>query len=225
MKVQLLVNKLKSLLPGLPELTPVDPEKFNDPLASQTSWQCLKSGSANFTTHKLFITPENNLVYRSTALLKAFGIPFIIVGLALLYVYYAAIIPYRIMMVMGPILTAAGIVLLVQSIIPIGFDYYRRLFYSGFRKNGFTDNIQNKHYTSFNHIHAVQILTKVGKVSSSSENYHEDRYFYAYELNLVLHDGGRKYVMTYINAEQALADADEISKLIKIPVWNAIIEE
>jgi hypothetical protein len=65
------------------------------------------------------------------------------------------------------------------------------------------------------------LLTKIGKVSSVSDG-DNDHYFYAYELNLVLHDGSRKYVMTYINAEQVQEDADEISKLINIPVWNSI---
>lgn len=200
----------------------VHPERYNDPVAMNCSWRCLKSGSANFTTHRLFRTADHDLVYRSTILSKIIGIFFIIVGTAMLVAYFAVIIKHWTMPVFGLIFVISGTVIFVQSIIPIGFDSRKGLFYRGWRQKGCTKMSNQKYCVSFNQIHAIQLLKKIGRVSSSSENFHEDRYFYAYELNLVLHNGARKYIMTYINLEQALADAEQISQLVGVPVWNGM---
>lgn len=204
-----LMDIIKSKLPKFPRVPKVNPEKFNDQLAFIISWKCLKSNSSNFTTHKLIDT-KDKLVYKSTKLLKFFGWPFIVVGVALLVAYFAALIERRILLVVGPLFIIAGVMVIYQSIIPIGFDSEKRLFYSGWR---------NKHCVTFSQIHAIQVLTKIGSVSSGSDSF-RDHYFYAYELNLVLHDSSRRYVMTYICLEQVLEDAEKIANCIRVPVWN-----
>lgn len=217
-----LIKAIKSLLHRMPETRIVHPEKFNDPIASRCGWECLKTGSANFVTHKLVKSPENNLVYRSTLSLKIFSIAFIIVGLALMTLYFCGVNEHWIMLVIGPIVVLAGIVVAVQNMIPIGFDSRKRVYYRGWKQKNHKEIPGPKSGVFFRQIHAIQLLTKIGKVSSSSENFHSDSYFYAYELNLILHDAGRKYVMSYINKDQALTDANKISELVEAPVWKTI---
>ncbi len=216
------IRKLKSLSLGLPGSPTVHPEKFNDPVALLCGWQCLKQGSANFTTHRLIHTSGNNLEYRSSLLMKIFGIPFIIIGLALPALYFFVINRHFIMLVIGPVFALIGISLVVQSMIPIGFDSRKRAYYRGWKQRKIELMTDLRCGVLFEQIHTIQLLKKIGHVSSSSENYHGDSYFYAYELNLILNDGSRRYVMSYINMDQALTDANEISKLVGIPVWNAI---
>lgn len=95
------------------------------------------------------------------------------------------------MLVSGPLLMISGAVVIIQSILPVGFDSKNRLFYRGWRVKGREAVLNLKNAIPFNRIHAIQLITKVGRTSSSLENYHEDHYFYAYELNLVLPDGTR----------------------------------
>ncbi len=213
---------IRSWLFRIPLTPPVDPERFNDPLAITCGWKSLRSGSANFTTHRLFQMKDSSLIYKSVSMLKVFGIAFIIVAAASLYIYFVAINTHWIMLVISLLFLIVGIVVEVQSMIPIGFDSQNKLYYRGWRSNRQDHVASPQKSLPFNEIHAIQLLTKVGKVTDSSENIHGNRYFYAYELNLVSHSGTRKYVMTYINREQALADAELISELVKAPVWNAI---
>lgn len=207
--IKKLIGIIKSKLPKLPEIPRVNPEKFNDELAFATSWKYLKYNSSNFTTHRLIET-NDKLVYKSTKLLKFFGYPFIVAGVALLIAYFSALIETMIALVAGSLFLIAGVIVIFQSLIPIGFDSEKRLFYSSF---------SNKNIVTFSQIHAIQVLTKIGSVSGGSD-YSNDRYFYAYELNLVLHDSSRRHVMTYISLEQVLIDAEKIANFIRIPLWN-----
>lgn len=139
----------------------------------------------------------------------------------MLGLYLFDITRHFIFLVLGPVLALAGIIIVIQNMIPIGFDSRNSVFYRGWKQKNGKSKTGPENGVPFGQVHAIQLLKKIGKVSSSSENFHEDSHFYAYELNLILHDGSRIYVMSYIYMNQALIDANEISKLVGIPVWNA----
>lgn len=217
-----IIKKLKNLLLNLPETPKVYPEIFNDPVALKCGWNSLRNGSANFNTHRLIKSPENDLLYQSTLPFKLFGIFFAIIGLILITLYFNFNDRHWIMLVIGSVFIIAGVIIVGQSIFPIGFDSIRKIYYRGWKQKHYKRTTDNIPGVPFRQIRAIQLLIKIGKVSSSSENYHGDTYFYAYELNLILQDAGRKYVMSYIDKKQVLSDAKEISDLTGAPVWNTI---
>jgi hypothetical protein len=195
---------------GAPEAPLADPKKFNDSVAEKCGWHPMKGGAANFTTHKLKQTGEN-LAYKPTPSVLAMGTLFTLAGLGLLAAFLVNTSSHWILPLVGLVFLGAGIFILIQSASPAFFDSKSKTVGKGSGK---------KTVAGFDDIHGVQLLTKVGRVSGNSESYQRDTYFYAYEMNLVRHDGQRVYLMTYTKKNQAIEDAGRISKLLGCPVWD-----
>lgn len=198
---------------GIPESPDVDLNRFQDPVAKKCDWKPLKPGAANFNTHKLHKTGEDVLEYKPTPITLTMGIGFALAGVALLASSLFGMIDHWIVLVVGSIFLVVGAILFLQGTKPVAFDNRSKTFRRG---RG------NKDCTPFDQIHGIQILTKIGKVSSNSDSYQQDRYFYAYEMNLVMHDSARTHVMSYTNKDQVINDADLISQMTNAQIWNGI---
>jgi hypothetical protein len=96
-----------------------------------------------------------------------------------------------------------GIFLVKDSSGPMTFDKEKDIFYKGWRLKQGT---KKKTSALLEEIHAVQLLeNKTGA-----------------ELNLVLQDGSRIYVITNRSKRQIRTDGELISRFLGIPIWDAI---
>jgi len=206
-----ILKNIKNSPFGGPLIPEVDSNQFNDPVAKKCSWEPLKSSSANFNTHKLHKVGEKTLAYKPTPITLIMGIAFVVVGVGLLASYSLGFIEHWIALAVGLIFSCAGVIMFVQGTTPITFDIQSKTFCRGRGQ---------KQCTPFDRIHGIQILTKIGKVSSNSDNIQRDSYYYAYEMNLVLHDSTRIYVMAYTNRDKAISDAGLIAEMTNVPIWN-----
>lgn len=209
------IKGIGSSLFGMPVAPEAELSRFKDPVALKCSWEPMKRNSANFTSHVLRETLKGDLIFKPTGMGRIFGVLFVLAGLGLIFAYFFSSNMNWPLLLIGSIFLMVGIFIVVQINTPIEFDNQKKAFCRGFGK---------KKCVSFDMIHGIQILQKLGKVSTSSENYHRDQYFFAYEVNLVLHDCRRVHVMTYLKLNQAVEDSDHIATLVQATVWNGIAQ-
>ena len=206
-----LLKKIKNSPFGGPRIQEIDSSQFNDPVAQKCSWEPLKSATANFNTHKLQKVGDKALTYKPTPMMLIMGIAFVAVGVGVLAAYAFGAIAHWMALVMALLFSCAGVIIFLQGTTPMTFDIKSKTFCRG---------RSQKQCTSFDRIHGIQILVKIGKVNNNSDNIQRVSYFYAYEINLVLHDGNRVYVMAYTNKDKALNDAGLIADLVHVPIWD-----
>lgn len=206
-----LLKNIKNSPFGGPWIQEIDPSQFNDPVAEKCGWEPLKSATANFNTHQLRKLGDKALAYKPTPLTLIMGIAFVVVGVGVLVAYSTGAIEHWVALVAGFVFTGAGIIISAQGTTPITFDIQSKTFCRGRSR---------KQCTPFDQIHGIQILTKIGKVNNDSDNIQRVSYFYAYEINLVLHEGSRIYVMAYTNRDKAINDAGLIADMINVPIWD-----
>jgi hypothetical protein len=82
------------------------------------------------------------------------------------------------------------------------FDKKQGVFFKGRRPK----KENKKAFARLEDIHAIQLLENRSGA----------------ELNLVLNDGSRIYVITHRSKRQIRIDGDLLSKFLNIPVWDAI---
>ena len=72
-------------------------------------------------------------------------------------------------------------------------------------------------------VHALQLLRKyVRRNNSSSSSSSSRRGYYVYELNLVLKDGTRRFVVSHGSGNSLMNDAKKLSEFLNVPVWSAV---
>jgi hypothetical protein len=123
------------------------------------------------------------------------------------------------------IFALSGVFIIMQASMPIVFDKSARMFYRGRKQPKIPDATDSKHTVSFNDIHAIQLLTRLESSSNadnSNNQFRRTRYYRVYEMNLVKHDGKRKYVNTFGKDDIARHDANIIADFIGVPVWDGI---
>lgn len=200
--------------------------KLDDPFAREIDWSSLNCGGANFRTRVISQTPDG-ISFLPTWGGKIFAGLFIVIGAVIMWVgtglkidplqflryplsmlrHCIHVIPHTMrgekifLFLFGSVFFLAGLVTLYFFIKPVIFDRTWKKFFKGF---AFFPQKQ----VDFEDIYAVQIVTSI---SSKYVNY---------QINLVLTDKRRVNVVSHINKETALADADTIGKLLGKPVWN-----
>ncbi len=204
---------------------PVDPSRFNDPVALQTLWTPAKGGGANFRTHKLVEVDSGRLEFRASWGAKLFYLVFLLLGLGLLVAFSAfkfassgfsfdveTIMP----LAFGLVFACVGGGLWLAGTAPIVFDRHKGAFWKGRKSpDQVFDKAQLKKYARFEDIHALQILSEHCRGNKSS--------YYSYELNLVLKDGRRLNVVDHGNLNKLRADALILSAFLKKPVWDVAL--
>lgn len=186
-----------------------DPSEFNDDIALKTEWESFSKGSSNFNTHRLFDDIGYGLRYKPTKSL------YFLTGIFML-------------------LGGGTAIALVTSAIHDGKDINQDILYPalfgliffliglglfiGLRRSVFFDQTERcmvikDERTYFSDIHAIQLVMHR---SSKHRNY---------QINFVLRDAGRVYVMTYADSRTARQDAVRVANLIGLPsnrIWDAL---
>ncbi|AGA35385.1 hypothetical protein TVNIR_3757 [Thioalkalivibrio nitratireducens DSM 14787] len=202
---------------------PLDPTRYDDPVAEQTDWTPIGGSSANFRTHRLREVEQGRLEFRTTLGAKLFWMIFAAIGLGLLAVFYGNGLqaegfewnPDMLgVTAFGLVFAAVGFGGLYFSSAPIVFDLRRGLFWKGRKAPGrVADRRRLKHFAELNDVHALQLL----RTWSTGKNRRR-----VYELNLVLKDGERVPVLRHGGSLAALrAEAEQVARLLDRPLWDA----
>ena len=180
----------------------IDPEQFNDAVALLTKWNSTFGTSASFTTHILVEKNIKVFEYQPTIQNIAFCFGYMLfAGFALFMTIFAAHSMFG--AVICGLFLVVGILLVRDSSVPITFDKEQGVFYKGWRLK---ERTNKKKFARLEDIHAVQLLENRAGA----------------ELNLVLKDGSRIFVLTNRSKRQMSIDGELISKFLGIPVWDAI---
>ena len=201
-----------------------DPSGLNDPIAMQTEWRPLKSGGTNFKTHKLVEVNYHRLEFKATVFARIFCMLFLLAGLAVVFFFGLKTIDWQnltsnfesaIPLIAGLIFATVGSVLLYFCTKPIVFDKTYGYYWKGRKEPAQTYDQDNKKTSApLSDIHALQIVSE--RVSSSKNSY------YSYEINLVLHDGGRLNVIDHGRLASIREDAQKVAAFLGIPVWDSV---
>lgn len=188
-----------------------DPSDFNDEIALRTQWEAFRKASGNFNTHKLAADEDSGYGLRY----KPAGGFYFLTGIF--------------MLIGGG--TAAGIVgstiqkgepldseTLVPALFSMVFFVIGFALYIGLRRPVFFDltercMVLGDSRTYFSDIHALQLVRQRGGEHTN------------YQINLVLRDAGRIFVMNYADRQTARKDAARIAQAIGLApqrIWDAL---
>lgn len=220
----MILDKMKSMIHTFENPVQVDPEKFQDPLALSLPWQGMGRNSPGATSTVLYEAAPGVLKYKPSTAARIFALIFMLAGILSSVVYFFVPVtgsgPKWVLLLVGLLFTAAGILIFLRSSMTIAFDGPRGLFYKGRSAKEESQEGEGKSSLKFSDIHALQLLLRMARVQSSDNR--PDRFVPVYELNLVKNDGGRMHVITYTRKEKAREDAWTISDLLHVPVWDGI---
>lgn len=192
----------------------IDFDLFNDDFSKEIDWYPLKPGGANFQTHKIVKTEGMKYAVEKTAGYKVFCGIFILIGLAVFgFGVYGHLFNLRNTPGLG--IGIAGLLFTVVGIVMLKFSDKNYIF------NGSRSRIEMKNESpiQFSQVHAIQILSERIRSTSSSRSRRRHTYR-SYELNLVLKDKRRINIMDHGNREALVQDANKISSLMNVPIWD-----
>jgi len=229
------ITKLPPLLRGLAEKMvrmvrsrlPVNPARFNDPVAEQTEWTPAKRGGANFRTRRFRERSHHRLEFSISLGGLLFGLLFALSGLSSLIFVILFIIPTmkelpvfaRILLPLSSLVfLGVGSWLIVSFSRPVVFDKELGWFWKGYRPPSLSGGAYKpKTGTPLNRIYALQILAEQVQSKNSS--------FFSYELNLVCRDASRINLVDHGHYESIRNEAETLSAFLGVPVWDAVVPE
>ncbi len=186
-----------------------DPAEFNDEIASRTQWDAFRKPTGNFNTHKLVEKPGYGLAYKPAGGFYFLTGMFIFLGgLAMVTVIGQALQQSKPMN--GDVLFPAAIGLMFFIIGICLFRFMTRpvIFDSANRSMDLREQ-----RTYFSDIYAIQLIVQRG---SKHRNY---------QVNLVMRNADRVYVMNYADSATARTDAARIAETIGIArdkIWDIL---
>jgi hypothetical protein len=218
-----MLQKLKTFVEKLKDVSEFDPSVFNDPVAGQTSWKPAKNGGTNFQTHKLVEKDHHRMEFVPTLGATLFCGIFALVGAAVIFLeffvgiadpqddpFWGSVFAYM----FGLIFLGVGVGIYYFKALPRVFDKWAGLYWKGHKKPAnIYDRSSGGEFARFTEIHAIQILSE--RVRSDKSSYT------SYELNLVLGNGERLNVIDHGKKSAILADAQKLSAFLGKPVWDA----
>lgn len=183
---------------------------FNDPIAMETSWYPMSRGGSSIRTHKLVAINSARIEFKAT-ITGVFGcLIFIILGLVMIFdsTGYGGIF-------IGLIFFSPGAWFLYFVTTPVVFDLGKGVFWKGRKApDQFLHKNQLKYFAKISDIHALQLISEtVGNGNST---------FKSYELNLVLKDSQRIFVVDHGSLRKIREDTSKLSKFLNKPVWDAV---
>lgn len=174
------------------------------PIAQQLSWQALGSLSANFTPQRL--KQEDPYTWRisSSAEWLIFAAAFALLGLnALCFSLYKIYISSIVSM---PIL---GITFMT---VGIGLWAY------GLSKSWVIDTQAGTATSPSEGLHDIADIIALQYITGLAGGRH--RIFNVYEVNLILKDAQRSYLIRHSNPHAAMADATRLARALGVPLWR-----
>ncbi len=197
---------------------PVDTSVFDDPFASQISWEPKNNGGANFKTRTLVEDTPTRLIYQGSLGSKIFGALFIIFPILIFYFQFngdnasgSGVIPFIIL----TIFPTAGILILYVGSRPLVIDTELGYLYKSYKKPVTTRRSNpSQNWVSLDTVRAIQVLKESVRSDDSS--------YTSYKINLVFEDGSRYNVVDHAHLSSITSDAQLIAELLKVPIWNIV---
>jgi hypothetical protein len=205
-----------------PAKQPVDPAKFNDPLALTIEWTPASRGGTNFRTHKLVEIDFSRVEFKAAAAARVFYSFFSVLGIGVAALFFikfnsAGHLPTEQLMpvLFGAVFVVAGVLMFYFGTSPIVFDKGVGYFWKGRKTPQESPEPGTiKKVALLEDIHAIQLVAEYVRTGKSS--------YYSYEINLVLNDGKRITVIDHGNLKRIREDAGKLSQFLGVPVWDAI---
>ena len=206
------------------ERQPVDPTRFEDPVARQTQWTPARKGGSNFRTRSFRERSHHRLEFSISPGGLIFGLMFLLSGLTSLLLTIFHILPKmegiplfaRIFLPLSSLVfILAGAWLIFSFSRPVVFDKELGWFWKGYRSPSLSGGgYKPKNGTPLNRVYALQILAERVRGSNSS--------YTSYELNLVCRDAGRINLVDHGHYENIRKEAETLSAFLGIPVWDTV---
>ncbi len=186
-------------------------------IESNIDWEPLKSGGANFKTHKLVEVSSQRMEYKASVGNIIFGSIFLLAGIGISSIIFFQVFSIWLLL-FGLVFAAVGVFILKSALNPIVFDKSEGFFWKGKKTPSMIADINElKVAAKLEDIYGLQVIKEYVK----SSNKGRDTSYYSYEINLILNSGERLNVVDYGNANAILEDASKISKFLKKPVLVA----
>lgn len=217
------VEKIKTLAKDEPRPTPA---AFDDPVARMTEWTPLKSGGANFCTHRLHAVSAYRVEFRPTTGVILFCLLFFLAGLGILIGFgyawlFHKVAPGQLSFIlptlMGLLFAGLGGALLASQTKPFVFDKLAGQFWTG--KGDPSPGYDPDNKKTGTPLHQIQALQLVSERVSGSEDHSS---YTSYELNLVLKDGHRVNAVDHGNLDTIRRDAATLAGFLGVPLWDAL---
>ncbi len=183
-------------------------------IENNIDWGPLKSGGANFKTHKLVEVASQRMEYKASVGSIILGFIFLLVGLGVSsIVFFDGFSIF--LLLFGVAFATVGVFILKSALNPIVFDKTEGYFWKGKKTPSMVSDINElKVATKLDDIYGIQVIKEYIKSSSKGK----DTSYYSYEINLILNSGERLNVVDYGNANAILEDASRISKFLNKPI-------
>ena len=194
----------------------------DDVVAQQTEWTPCKLGGSNFKTRDLVEVSRNQLEYKPVFISKLIPSIFMLHGgLFVLGSFFiqdstgnSSLFP----LVFASFGVLIGYFLWSKLNYPIRFDLLDRIYWTGSK-----DPRSSKVKVHFDEIHAIQLVAEhVLSQKRHSRHRMSKRAYRSIELNFILKDGKRLNVIDHSHLSTIRADAQRLSELIEVPIWDAI---
>lgn len=200
----------------------VDTQQFNDPIADIIEWHKVIPGGKKYATHTL--KKNSAFSYKYTCSKSHLFFNFIVIFAGIIMILLGWDVFFDIKsdlrkagwVFFGLLTLFVGVFFLLVHSIAITFDKKIGLVWKGRCPQSLAGRIKEKtKAVYFSDIHAVQVVKEYIKPAKS-------KYYYVYEINLILKDGTRFQVIDHGIRNQILQDAKILSHLINVPLWNTI---
>lgn len=205
-------------------------ESFNAPLVHKTEWHSISRIRIGYKNRIIRLNKRGSISFKPTVQAMLFPLPFIGLGIYVMSAFSVLNLPWESILIhpistfllyfqtlpllfsktifwghlFGFVFFLLGLYSLYLTFLPINFDLTNRNYTKGFF---------NRHVTSFNDIHAIQLISDAGNDPDDSV---------LYEMNLVLENCERLFVFGSTDENLIRADSMQVAKLISVPVWDAI---
>ncbi|MEA4862851.1 MAG: hypothetical protein VB042_06040 [Victivallaceae bacterium] len=208
-----MAEKLNEWLRSLRDQGPdFAPSVFHDELAFKTGWGPMVSGFGCFSTRKLRVNRGSGAAYFRPGFCSIARGVLLLLAVTGLWIFLCTgcLRPMGIVLssVLGLAIVGTGATLLyIHCCTRMVFDLNHRLLCGRGAPGG---------ELSFGSVHVIQLIF--------SWNLHRGRPS-MYELNLVLNDGSRLNLVDHFNFARMRADAETLSALLDVPIWDATRRE
>lgn len=202
-----------------------DPTQSNDPIALETQWTPKKSGGSNFRTHNIVRGFGTRLTVRLLlgaklllGLCCLIGISASVAGVSMIVNGSGNGLMAIFMCILGPLFVGCSSTAFYVANKPVVFDKDTGYFWKGRRGPRLhAMDHDSKGFVRLDDIHAIQIVSEVCTTNGGKGS---DE-FYSYEINVVLKDSSRINIIDHGDLKYIREDAQAISTLIGVPVWDA----
>jgi len=195
---------------------PFDPSLLDDPVATETGWDCVGSGYTNIATHKLVEVTSQRLEFRSTLKAYAAAGVFLLIGVGL----FGHAVKSSSSLLFGVLFFGIGVLMMYFGSIPFVFDKREGYLWKG-RKKPESDAVEKhspRKIAQIDEVHAIQLLHEFVKRTSNGPG---PRWVSTYEMNIVMGDGSRVTMVRHCDKESLLKDAAKLSAFLGKRIWNA----